>query len=239
MDTRRPRVPLFLSRGDANLAAHGSQPDTKRPHSHMQTHTRLIRTAVISAAAITTAWLATSCSGPRARDFKTGSAPVDPLLYFTGRTQSWGLVENRFGKVLDQFSTEMRGEMRGTALRLVQDFSYTSGKKQHREWDIRPVGGHRYEGTANDTIGTARGEVRGNAFEWNYALAIPVGKGSTRVDFTQIMLLQEDGVLLNRVRFSKLGVRLGDVSEFFIKPDAPPSSPARRLKAAASRISAH
>lgn len=43
-------------------------------------------------------------------------------------------------------------------------------------------------------------------------------KGHTiNVNFRQIMLLQPGGVLLNRVQYSKFGLRLGSVSEFFRK----------------------
>lgn len=44
-----------------------------------------------------------------------------------------------------------------------------------------------------------------------------MGDGSLRVDFDDWMLLQDDGVLINRAWVKKLGVTIGTVSLFFRK----------------------
>ena len=158
-----------------------------------------------------------SCSGPRARDFVGKGPSLDPKAYFSGHIQSWGVVENRSGKIRDQFSSQMHGVPRQDGLQLTQDFTFATGRKEHRVWDIRVVDAHHFEGKANDSVGLAHGEAWGNAFEWNYTLAVPVGKHTVNVDFRQIMLLQPGGVLLNRVQYRKFGIRLGSVSESFRK----------------------
>lgn len=158
-----------------------------------------------------------SCSGPRARDFKGQGPTLDPKAYFSGHVRSWGVVEGRNGKVSDQFSTQMHGVPRPDGLLLRQDFTFASGKKEHRVWDIHVVDAHHFEGRANDSVGLAHGEAWGNAFEWNYTLAVPVKDHTINVNFRQIMLLQPGGVLLNRVQYRKFGLRLGTISEFFRK----------------------
>lgn len=158
-----------------------------------------------------------SCTGPRARDFAGKGPRLDPKAYFTGHIRSWGMVEGPSGKVSDQFSTQMHGVPSADGLRLTQDFTFTNGRKEHRVWDIRVVDAHHFEGHANDSVGLAHGEAWGNAFEWNYTLAVPVKGHTVNVHFRQIMLLQPDGVLLNRVQYRKFGLRLGSVSEFFRK----------------------
>ncbi len=158
-----------------------------------------------------------SCTGPRARDFAGKGPPLDPKAYFSGHVRSWGMVESRSGKVSDQFSTQMHGVPRSDGLRLTQDFNYASGRHEHRVWDIHVVDAHHFEGHANDSVGVAHGEAWGNAFEWNYTLAVKVKGHTVNVNFRQIMLLQAGGVLLNRVHYSKFGLRLGSVSEFFRK----------------------
>jgi hypothetical protein len=161
-----------------------------------------------------------ACAGPRARDFAGKGPTLDPKAYFSGHIRSWGMVEGRSGKVSDQFSTHMHGVPNRNGLLLVQDFTFASGRKEHRVWDIRVVDAHHFEGHANDSVGIAHGEAWGNAFEWNYTLAVPVKGHPVKVDFRQIMLLQPDGVLLNRVQYRKFGLRLGSVTESFRKVGA-------------------
>jgi hypothetical protein len=158
-----------------------------------------------------------SCTGPRARDFAGKGPTLDPKAYFSGHVRSWGVVEGPGGKVTDQFSTQMHGVPHADSLLLIQDFTFASGRKEHRVWDIRVVDAHHFEGHANDSVGRAHGEAWGNAFEWNYTLAVPVKGRTINVQFRQIMLLQPDGILLNRVQYRKFGLRLGSVSEFFRK----------------------
>lgn len=161
--------------------------------------------------------LLASCAGPRARDFKDQGPPLDPKAYFSGHLQSRGVVEGLSGKVRDQFSTQMHGVPNRNGLLLIQDFTFASGRKEHRVWDIRIVDAHHYEGHANDSVGRAYGESWGNAFEWNYTLAVPVKGHRVNVDFRQVMLLQPDGVLLNRAQYRKFGIRLGSITESFRK----------------------
>ncbi len=158
-----------------------------------------------------------SCAGPHARDFAGKGPALDPKAYFSGHIQSWGIVEGRSGKVSDQFSTHMHGVPRSDGLTLTQDFTFANGRHEHRVWDIRVVDPHHFEGRANDSVGLAHGEAWGNAFEWNYTLAVPVKGHTINVNFRQIMLLQPGGVLLNRVQYRKYGIRLGSVSESFRK----------------------
>lgn len=158
-----------------------------------------------------------SCSGPRARDFADKGPPLNPKAYFSGHLQSSGMVIGRTGKVHDQFTTRMHGVPSKNGLLLIQDFTFASGRKQHRVWDIDVLDAHHFEGQANDSVGLATGEAWGNAFEWNYTLAVPVKGRPVNVTFHQIMQLQPDGVLLNRVQYRKFGVKLGSVSESFRK----------------------
>ncbi|WP_395745474.1 DUF3833 family protein [Prosthecobacter sp.] len=158
-----------------------------------------------------------SCSGSRARDFADKGPPLDPKAYFSGHLQSSGMVQNHGGKVRDEFTTRIHGVPSQKGLLLIQDFTFASGRKVHRVWDIDVLDAHHFEGEASDGVGLARGEAWGNAFEWNYTLAVPKGGRKFDINFHQIMLLQPDGTLLNRAQFGKFGLRLGTVTESFRK----------------------
>lgn len=106
--------------------------------------------------------------------------------------------------------------MDGATLRLEQDLSFSDGVRQHRSWRIRKVDAHHYEATANDIIGIARGEARGNTFNWSFVLALSPGNPLANVRMTQTMSLQPDGrSLVNHTTIRKLGVVVARVNETF------------------------
>lgn len=99
---------------------------------------------------------------------------------------------------------------------LDQEFIYEDGQRQERHWRIRRVDEHRYEATANDVVGKATGEAYGNAFRWEYTVALKPGNPLFNVRLKQWMYLQADGrTVLNRGTVSKAGVEVAQVSEVF------------------------
>ncbi|MGB2098038.1 MAG: DUF3833 family protein, partial [Candidatus Puniceispirillales bacterium] len=60
-------------------------------------------------------------------------------------------------------------------------------------------------------IGEARGHIDGNALIWRYKFALPVGRRLITIRFDDVMVLQTDGVLINRARLTKWGIWVGDV----------------------------
>jgi hypothetical protein len=160
----------------------------------------------------------------RIEQFRDASPALRLESYFEGRVLAWGSFEDRFGYVRRQFSVEIEGHWDGNELVLHEDFSYSDGEKQTRVWHIRLDGANGYTGQADDIIGAARGQVAGNALNWQYTMELPVGQSKWRVQFDDWMLLQPGGVMLNRARVSKWGLRIGEVRLFFIKPDATPKS---------------
>ncbi len=76
---------------------------------------------------------------------------------------------------------------------------------------------NHYTGRADDVVGEAVGEARGNALRWRYVMALPVDGKVYNVDFDDWMFLMDDRVMLNRSVMSKFGVRLGEVTLSFRK----------------------
>ena len=153
--------------------------------------------------------------------------------YFAGETKAWGIVRDRFGTVRRQFTVDMSGSWDGTVLTLDEYFVYDDGEIDRRTWKVRKLDEHRYEGTAGDVIGTATGATYGNALNWSYTLALPIGGRTWHVAFDDWMFLQSDGVLINRADMSKFGIRLGEIVLFFRKDaDAEAAAEAVRTLAA-------
>jgi hypothetical protein len=101
-------------------------------------------------------------------------------------------------------------------LSLQQTFTYDDGSTQRRTWRIRRLDEHRNTGTGSDVVGTAKGEVYGNAFRWEYTVALRPGNPFSHVRLEQWMYLQADRrTVLNRGTVSKFGLQVAQVTEVF------------------------
>jgi hypothetical protein len=102
-----------------------------------------------------------------------------------------------------------------------QHFAFDDGRRQERTWHVRRLDAQRYEATANDVVGTATGTAVGNAFRWEYTLALSPGNDLKNVQMTQWMYGVDDGSrMMNRVTVKKLGVIVAEATEFFSRePD--------------------
>jgi hypothetical protein len=124
---------------------------------------------------------------------------------------------DRSGAVVKRFTVVMRCSWQGDEGVLDEDFLYSDGTKQKRIWRLKKLPDGRYTGTADDVVGTAQGQARGNAFYWTYTLSLPVDGTVYDVRFDDWMYLMTDTVMLNKATMSKLGVRLGEVTLSFTK----------------------
>ena len=137
--------------------------------------------------------------------------------YFLGDVKAWGIFQNRFGKVERQFTAKMEGSFDGEILTLEEDFSWNDGEKQKRKWKIKKVGDNKYEGTAPDVIGVAKGVSYGSAFKFEYQLLIPFKDKKIKVRFDDWIFKQDDKVAINKAIVSKFGFKVGELTVFFIK----------------------
>lgn len=157
------------------------------------------------------------CTSMKPSDF----SKAEPLLriedYFVGQTRAWGIFEDRFGNLRRQFVVDIQGSWDGESLILDERFRYSDGETDRRVWTIKKIDEHRYEGRADDVIGTAIGESYGNALNWRYDMDLKIGEGTLRVHFNDWMFLQSSGVMVNRARVSKFGIAIGEVTLFFQK----------------------
>ncbi|WP_434634055.1 DUF3833 domain-containing protein [Chromobacterium sp. CV08] len=173
------------------------------------------------------AWLAAlaalaGCAGPAVGDYAADRPLLDPGRFFLGKTEAWGMFQDRQGRVAKRFTVDMDGERRGEELVLTERFHYSDGSRQQRVWRLKPIGGGRWRGLADDVAGEAVGETAGNALRWRYTLKLPVDGKTYQVQFDDWMFLQDERSLLNRAQMSKFGFRLGEVTLFFRKPEPRP-----------------
>lgn len=155
------------------------------------------------------------CASPSVEDYATERPVLDLRQYFNGTVDAWGVFTDRSGKVVRRFTVVMDCRWQGDDGVLDEAFTYSDGQRDRRVWRLRRLADGRYTGRADDVVGEAAGQARGNAFNWRYTLALPVDGRIVNVDFDDWMYLMDEKVMLNRAVMSKFGVRLGEVTLSF------------------------
>lgn len=157
------------------------------------------------------------CASPTPQDYAAEKPTLDLQRYFNGDVVAHGIFSDRSGKVVRRFTVLMKCQWVGNEGTLDEAFTYSDGKTDRRIWRLKKLDGGRYTGTADDVVGTANGQVAGNAFQWNYTLKLPVDGKVYEVQFDDWMYLMDERVMLNRAVMSKFGIRLGEVTLAFQK----------------------
>ncbi|OHX11241.1 DUF3833 domain-containing protein [Chromobacterium sphagni] len=166
--------------------------------------------------------LLAGCAGPAVGDYAANRPLFDPGQFFLGKTEAWGMFQDRQGRLVKRFTVDMDGERLGDELVLTERFHYSDGSRQQRVWRLKPTGAGRWRGLADDVVGEAAGETAGNALRWRYTLRLPVDGKEYQVQFDDWMFLQDERSMLNRAAMSKYGFHLGEVTLFFRKPEPRP-----------------
>lgn len=153
-------------------------------------------------------------------------APDDPVLsdaefnledFFEGQVVAKGQFQDRFGTVRRRFDVDITGVWDGRTLTLTEDFVYEDKTTEQRIWTLEKTGPQSWSGTAPGVIGRATGEERGDTFNWQYTIDLPVPDGTLRVRFDDWMWQLSEDRVLNRAYMSKYGVNIGEVIITFEK----------------------
>ena len=175
------------------------------------------RRLFLTAATVTGATTLAGCAGVDIAEYANEKPMLDLRRFFDGTVDAWGVFTDRSGKVVKRFTVVMQCSWQGEEGVLDEAFTYSDGSTQRRVWRLTHLGGGRYSGRADDVIGEARGETRGNAFRWRYTLALPVDGRVWHVDFDDWMYQMSDRVMLNKATMSKFGITLGEVTLSFTR----------------------
>lgn len=111
------------------------------------------------------------------------SAPVDPLRFFVGRTESVGHVKIIFH---DGYATHGTGEGRiepDGSLSLVQQVFDDGKPPRERRWRMHQVGPGHYTGAMSEAVGPVTIDQIGDSYRFRFAMA-----GRLNVEETMIAL---------------------------------------------------
>ena len=165
-------------------------------------------------------FLITSCSNNSAmkpEDFKGKEPRLIIEEYLSGDVKAWGVLQNRSGKVTRQFSADLKGKWDGNQLILDEKFNWDDGEIQTRQWQITKIDENKYEGTAGDVVGKAKGYSYGPAFKFEYVHLVPVKGKEMKITFDDWIFKQDDRVAINRATMTKFGIRVAELTVVFVK----------------------
>ena len=150
-------------------------------------------------------------------DFKDQKPRLIIEDFLSGKVKAWGILQNRSGKVIRQFSADLNGSWDGKQLILDEKFTWSDGEIQTRKWKIDKIDEHNYEGVAADVVGTAKGYSYGPAFKFEYVLLVPVKGKEIKIKFDDWIFLQDDKVAINRAKMTKFGIKVAELTVVFVK----------------------
>lgn len=178
---------------------------------------RLLLSSALSGAALVGLASLSGCASQQVDTYAAEKPVLDLKQYFNGTLDAYGIFTDRSGAVVKRFTVVMVCDWVGNEGTLDESFTYSDGSTQKRIWRLTALGDGRYSGRADDVIGLAQGQTRGNAFHWNYTLALPVDGSVYHVALDDWMYLINDQVMLNKASMRKWGVDLGEVTLSFTK----------------------
>lgn len=149
-----------------------------------------------------------------------GGDTFAPEHWFSGRTESTGVIENPDGEPLRRIRTTTRGAIVAGVLVMEQTLAVEGQPERVRHWKVTRRDDGTYVLACDDMAEPAIGHAAGRSFRMEYELIVAGDSPFGTVHATHWMHLQDDGkTMLNRVVFTKLGVVVASVSESFRKLD--------------------
>ena len=164
-----------------------------------------------------TLFLTNCVAGLKPEDFKDQEPKLIIEEFLKGNVKAYGVLQNRGGKVIRQFSADLNGKWDGNQLILDEKFNWSDGEVQTRQWKIIKKDEHNYEGTAGDVVGKAIGYSYGPAFKFEYVLLVPVKGKEMKITFDDWIFKQDDRVAINRATMTKFGIKVAELTVVFVK----------------------
>ncbi len=143
-------------------------------------------------------------------------APLFELTsFFEGRTEAWGVFEDRFGRLRRRFEVVMNGRWDGLEFVLDEQFTYDTGETERRSWRVTRRGEGRFSATSDECIGLADGVCDGDSVRMVYRFRLKTKSREIAVDFDDRVYRMSETTAVNRATMRKWGVKIGELSLFF------------------------
>jgi len=150
-------------------------------------------------------------------DYQDTNPNFNLFEFFEGRSKAWGMVQDYTDKQTRRFEVDIVGTIEGNRLTLVEDFVFDDGEQSQRVWTIERFAKGRYQGSADDIIGTATGREAGNALQWQYDFELQMEDSTVVVSFDDWLYRQDEKHVFNLTKIKKFGIEVGKITLFFQK----------------------
>lgn len=154
--------------------------------------------------------------------------------HLSGPLLSEGVVYGPGGRVTNGFVARMHGSWSDGTGTLTEDFTYSNGKRQRREWTLEMGSDGAFTATADDIVGVGRGVVSGSTVMLRYRITLPEESGGHTLDVVDWLYLMENGVIMNRSELRKFGIKVAELvatmrpdpaEQSALRPEAVPPAP--------------
>jgi len=140
----------------------------------------------------------------------TGPAFV-PQEHLSGPIVAEGVIFGPTGRVASRFDATMEGVWDGNSGTLTEDFTFSTGNRQQRAWQITLGDDGTVTATASDVIGEAKGKLSGATLSLRYRIRLSEAAGGHVLDVADWMYLTPGGTVVNRSEMRKFGVLVGEL----------------------------
>jgi hypothetical protein len=147
----------------------------------------------------------------------SASERFELTTFLHGRTHAWGIFEDRFGRLRRRFNVTMTGTWNDGIFVLDETFIYDDGRIEHRVWRVTPLSEGRFSAACDDCIGHAMGQCAADQVEMTYKFRLRLPSRTLIVDFVDRLYKISDTTAVNRATVRKWGVKIGDLSLFFVR----------------------
>jgi hypothetical protein len=149
------------------------------------------------------------------------SVPFDLTQFFNGRTLAWGIFEDRFGRLRRRFSGQFDGCWVGDDFVLAETFTFDDGAVESRIWRLKRAVDGGFTAATDDCIGKPVCTVKRNSSRMQYGFRLRMKNRVVPVALDDRIHRIDEGRAMNRAKVSKWGVKIGELSIFFLRTDAP------------------
>ncbi len=144
------------------------------------------------------------------QDYAKGPA-FDLTRHLSGPLAMEGIIYGPTGRVASRFVATAEGRWQNGQGVLAETFRYDSGAVQDRAWNLSVTPDGRITGTAADIVGQATGQVQGSAVVMRYRIRLAPQAGGHVLSVTDWMYLLDNGSVMNRSEFRKVGLKVAEL----------------------------
>jgi len=149
-------------------------------------------------------------------DYRQQRPELDFRDFLNGKLTGWGVFSERSGKVAQRFCIDMQAGWEDGVGWLTEDFHFSGGRRQRRQWSFEQEGPNRFKASANDSVGDAYGQSAGGSMHWQYTLSLSTDSfGEQPLDFDYWMHRVDADTLVNRAEVTKYGIGVGELFVVF------------------------